>query len=421
MGDRVWRLSLNLVVSIWVARYLGPTHYGIIAFAYAAVALAEALPMLGLNSILRRDLVARPENENAIMGTAIILRLATGLISYGAIMVFVRSLEVDHHTQLALAMAGLVLIQRSVVTTDCWFQANLLSKYTVLANNIGFSTASAVRAGLILGNASLEWFLIVLALDAPIAAAFSLFFQKRYSKKSATWKWDSTQAVRLLSEGWPLLFAGMIAMIYLRIDQVMVRWLVGETETGIYAVAARLAELTHAIPVILAASLSPAIIKAHQQAEGEFEPRVKHLLHLGSLCSWGVAIPLILLAGPLVNILFGIGFAEAGSMAAWLALALPLVAMGIVRNEYLVCIGETRFQLFAALMGATLNVSLNLWLIPHWGGLGAAWASLAAHVVADVLITWAWAPARRFAKWQLRALIFPSWAQAKHPGRVPEP
>jgi O-antigen/teichoic acid export membrane protein len=78
--------------------------------------------------------------------------------------------------------------------------------------------------------------------------------------------------------------------------------------------------------------------------------------------------------------------------------------MGVARQEYLINEGRQKFQLVTTLVGAAVNVGLNLWAIPRWGGLGAAAVALVSHLVADLLTSLVWPPAQAVGRWQLRAL-----------------
>lgn len=405
--DKVYRLGLGLIVGVWVARYLGPAGYGTMSYGLAIVGLVSALPSLGLDLVLRRELLRRPTDCARLLGTAFYIRLVGGVFIYAALSLFIRTFEADAAARLAVAMAGLTLIQQSVLTIDVWFQSQLQSKHTVIAQNAALTLTSLIRVSLILGDASLEWFLIAMALDGPLCAALLVAAYYRDGQRISGWCWDSTLARSLLTESWPLALSTLAILVYLKADQVLLRSLAGDAETGRYATAARLMEFMHMVPMMVTASLAPGIIHAKIASHAEFEARVRRLLSVSIGVAWVLALTVAIASTGIVRLLFGSAFAESAGMLAILALSLPFIAAGVARQEYLVNEGHMRFQLFTTGLGAVLSVALNLWWIPHWGGLGAAAAATTTCVVTGILSSFLWANTRQLGRWQIVALVAP--------------
>jgi O-antigen/teichoic acid export membrane protein len=157
---------------------------------------------------------------------------------------------------------------------------------------------------------------------------------------------------------------------------------------------------------MLAASFGPMLVQAKQTRGADYEWRMQRFFQLTVGSAWIVAVVGALLAPAISVLAFGPAFAGMASTLAWLTLTIVPVALGVARHEYLVNEGRLRFQMVTTLVGAVTNVGLNFWLIPRWGALGAAWATLACHLVADLLLSFCWPPVRQVARWQLRALFF---------------
>jgi PST family polysaccharide transporter len=406
-ADKVYRLSLSLVVGTWVARYLGPGGYGVMNYGLAVVGLVSLLPVLGLDNLLRRELVRQPAASGRLLGTTFVLRLAGGIITYGGLLVFVHVHEPDPAARLAIAMAGLTLVQQAVLTIDVWFQSQLLSKHTVIAQNTAFTVSSLLRVGFILAGAPLAWFLVLMALDAPLTAGLLVAAYRRGQRRFSDWRWDGTLARELLAQSWPLALSSMATLVYLKVDQVMLRSLVGPAEVGLYAGAVRLAEILQMLPVMLAASFAPSLVQARARDTGEYERRIRHFFHLSATSAWALALVCAALAPWIVGRLYGPAYARSTGMLMMLMVALPFIALGTARLEYLMNEGLLRFQLVTTVIGAGLNVTLNFWWIPLWGGLGAAAASATTCALVALLTSFCWPRTRRMGLWQLEALVTP--------------
>jgi O-antigen/teichoic acid export membrane protein len=211
-------------------------------------------------------------------------------------------------------------------------------------------------------------------------------------------------AKALLRESWPLLLSTIAIVVYQKSDQIMLPYLAGNAETGRYAVAARILELWTFVPMVLASALAPALVRAKQAGPAAFAAAVDRTFRRFTLAGWGLALGTAIAAPVVVPLLFGRAYGNAAAVTAVLAFAQIFIAQGVARNEVLVATGHTGFALFAAGVGAVINVGLNFWWIPLAGALGAAAASVVASAVAALGTTFCWAPVRALGRQQLAAL-----------------
>ena len=80
------------------------------------------------------------------------------------------------------------------------------------------------------------------------------------------------------------------------------------------------------------------------------------------------------------------------------------MALGVMQSLWLVAANLTRLSLYRTLLGAAVNLVLNALLIPRYGALGAAWATLVAQACATTFSNLLWRETRPFIRLQLRAL-----------------
>jgi O-antigen/teichoic acid export membrane protein len=212
---------------------------------------------------------------------------------------------------------------------------------------------------------------------------------------------------RLARETWPLLLSGVAVSVYMRIDIVMLRNLVGAGAAGQYAAATRLSEIGYFLPVALSASLLPSLLRARAAGAPAYADSMQRYFDLSAALGYGLAIPLALGAPWLVRLAYGEAFAPAAAVLTVHAWAAVFVFIGVARGQFLVNEGLTRFNLVATATGALANVALNLLLIPRLGGTGAAIATVVSYAAAAWLASFAH-PAVRATAWrQTRALLLP--------------
>lgn len=407
-GDHLVRMTVGLVVGIWLARYLGPEQFGLFSYALALVGLFAALGSLGLDDIMVREIVRRPEARNEILGTSLLLRLFGGAVSLLAALGTVMVLRPDDdlsHWLVGIIAAGALFQAFHVI--EFWFHSQVQAKYAVLARNSAFLFCSLPKIGLIVAGAQLIYFAWVALLEVMLGAAGLIIAYTLKSGSLRQWQARLKKAKKLLYDSWPLMLAGLVVMVYLRIDQVMLGEMAGHQEVGIYSVAVRMAEVWLFIPTALYWSVFPAIVEARATSEELFYERLQKFYNLTALTMYAVAVPVALLAHWLVPLLFGADYASGGLLLAVLIWANVFAGLEMARSSFLTVMNWTRIYLVTVTLGCLLNVGLNYWLIPIYGGMGAVIASLAAYWFAAHGSCFLFKPLHRTGGMLTRALFYP--------------
>lgn len=407
-GDRLLRMGVGLLVGIWIARYLGPSNYGMLSYAASLVGIFTSLAILGLEGIIVRDLVRFPERESEILGTTFSLRLLAGIFSYLLTVTTVFILRPDDGlTQMMVAVMGWVLVFNSADTIDLWFQSKVRAKYVVYAKNGAFLLSSILRLAFVLMKAPVVAFAVANAAEAALGAAGLLYVYHRDRQSIKRWKASLELARELLKDSWPLVLSGVVYMVSLRIDQVMLGQMADAHEVGVYASAVKIAEIWFFIPTALVTSVFPNIVRAKESSEEEFHSRLQKLYNLLAFIGYAIAVPTTVLAGFVVHLLYGDAYVAAAPMLIFLIWSDLFVNLGVARNSYLLAMGWSWSLFSMALSGMVLNVALNLILIPRYGGTGAAIATCTSYWVAAHGACYFYKPLRMSAQMIMRALLCP--------------
>jgi len=260
--ERVLRIISGLFVGILVARYLGPEQFGNFNYIVSFVGLFAAFSSLGLDVILVRELVKNESRLNSLLGTVFILKLAGAIFTILLIFISFYFTSNDYNTNVMMLIVAMVTIFSSFNVVDLYFQAKVKSKYSVYVNIIMLCLSSIVKVSLVFINASLDAFIWVVLFDSVFLAIGYLYFYFHNNLSIKEWKFESKVAIDLLKDSWPLIFSGVAITIYMRIDQVMIKEMLDLNAVGQYAAAVKISEGWYFIPMLLGASLSPAIINA---------------------------------------------------------------------------------------------------------------------------------------------------------------
>ena len=259
LADKALRLGMGLFVGAWVARYLGPSQFGELSYVMAFVAFFQVISLLGLDGIAIRDIAREKKASPAILGTVLRLRLTTGFICWFAAVAGMAMFRPgDTHTLILTAIIAGSLIFQAADTIDLWFQSQTQSKRTVFSKTVSYIMASGLKVWLILAKAPLILFATVSLVELALSA-IALMVAYRQFPAPFRWGWDIIWAKRLLHESWPYMLSSLAIIVYMRIDQIMLREMIGVRELGVFSAALPLSSTWYFIPMMISQSIGPTI------------------------------------------------------------------------------------------------------------------------------------------------------------------
>jgi PST family polysaccharide transporter len=384
--DKLARLMLGLLVGAWVARYLGPGQYGRLAYVLAYLAFFQTVVSLGLDGIVVREIALHRDRASQILGTSFALRLGSGVLAWMIAILGLIMLNGLHDESVLLAiLAGSALVFQSADTADLWFQSQSQSRRTVIAKLTAYLLSSGIKVLLILVKAPVLAFAAVFALDAGVAAIGMNIAYRSYNCGSP---WSSTykQGVLLLNESWPFVLSGLSIMIYIRIDQIMIKEILGESALGIYAAVLPLSTYWQVVPITLSVSLAPYIAKQRLIGEEQYRRSIvlvfRSFFYLGMLAAAGTC----LVSGWIVPLLYGSGYMEAIHILNIHSISNVFCFLGVAHGLWLV--NERRFavRLYGTLLAGISAILINFFLLPKFGVVAACYSAIAAQAIAAFLV-----------------------------------
>ena len=379
-ADNILRMGVGLVIGVWVARYLGPEQYGLLSYALAFGALFLPLTSVGLEEIVVRNIVRDPLSKDETLGTAFVLKLIGGSAAFVVPTALVLVLRpTDDLSQWLVWIIVLGNLFQAFNVIESWFNSQIQAKYIALARSAAFITCSGIKIALILTGASLITFAVVATLEVGLGSLGLVIAYRSQSCSLLNWRATVNRARSLLHDSWPLLFSMVAITIYQRIDQIMLMEMVGSEEVGIYSVAVRLTEVWIFIPTVLFWSVFPSILEAKKISDELFYDRLQKFYNLMALISYAIAVPMTILSPWLVDTLFGEVYAGAVIMLATLVWANLFWNLEMARCAFLASMNWNRFYFLTVFLACLLNIALNYFLIPRYGGMGAVVASIFAY------------------------------------------
>jgi PST family polysaccharide transporter len=405
LGERLARALVTATVLGVVARHLQPEGFGRLNFAMTVTLIAGYLANLGLEGIVVNELIRRPTQSGAVLGTACLLRLAGGLLTVGLVALLAGgTLGADAPLVMIVALG---LLFQPVDVVDLWFQRHLESRRTVVVRTVGILGGATLKLWLVATGASLSAFAWAQVADAGLIALGLTLAGWRSPQRSGKWTWDPEIARALWQRGAMLAVSTLAVSLAMRLDQILVRQWLGDRETGLYFAATRLSEVALFAGSTMALSLFPALAASHARSAGEYAGRLQVLFDALSLLGWGVALGCTGLGWLVVRLIYGPAYAEAGPILVVQGWACLFALNATARWQFILLSASPVLNLAAAALHIGTVFLSGWWLLPRLGGVGAAGALLIGCVISGVLSSYLFPSLRECAGAQIRGLLIP--------------
>lgn len=376
---------IQLAVGMLSARYLGPSNYGLLNYAAAVAAVALPFVQLGLHEILVGEYVENPDREGEILGTALVMNMASALCCIAGVTVFASAANPGEPvTILVCALYSTGLLFQAMEMVQYWFQAKLLSKYASLAMLIAYVAVSAYKILLLATGKSVCWF--ALAHGVEYGAAGFLLLAAYKKKGTQKLSFSAAAARQMFSKGKYYIASSLLVVAFQSTAGILVKLLTGTVENGCFAAAVTCTAVVQFVYHAIIDSARPVILADKKADQNQFEKHISGLYCVIVYLSLGQSVVFTVFAGPIMKLLYGAAYDAGIPVLRILIWQTAFSYMGTVRNIWI--LAQERYDRLWVinLCGALTNLALNLWFIPVWGACGAAAASLLTQIITNFVL-----------------------------------
>lgn len=385
---------LSFIIGTLTVRYLGPTNYGVITYAASVISFLLPIMQLGLKNTLVKEFIRNPNKEGEILGTALIINIISSLFSMAGAITFVSIANAgERETIIVCALYSLVLLFQATEMTVYWFQAKLLSKYPSIATLIAYVVVAIYKVYLLVTGKSVVWFALSYVLDFFLISIILLVIYKKLSDKKLSINWSIGR--QMLSRSKYYIIPSLMVVFYQHTDRIMLKLMVSDLETGLFSAAITCTGMTGFVFHAIIDSARTVILETKERTPELYEKRVVQLYSIITALALAQSVFITVLAKPIVVLLYG---------KAYLA-SVPILQLAVwydtfgyyssVRNIWILAEEKQKHLTKINVAGALANIALNACLIPIWGGIGAAIASIISQFFTNVITGFIFKPIRR--------------------------
>ncbi len=394
---------LTYIYRVVIARYFGPEVYGLFSLATMILTGLVAFATLGLyEGLLRFVSFYRGKKDNNKIRYVLRLSIFTLLFSsilFGTLLFLfsdIISLSLFHDQNLIIFLkifsfivpiyvflyVFLAIIQAFEKINVYTFLLDFLENFLKLILIIFF-----IFLGLKNNAVIFSYF-----LGAIIVLMISFIYCKKkipevFGKYDLKEKFKKEVRKKLFSYSWPLVFSTLSYVIFSYIDSLTIGYFKGVSDVGFYNAAVPLAALLIFAPTLFMRLFFPLVTKEFSRNNSfminELSKQVEKWIFIVNL---PVLLLMVIFPGTFLNLLFGAEYLVAENSLRILALGYFFYSISILFYTLLAIAGKSKLLLINVIVTSILNLILNIALVPKYGIIGAAFATLISYIILSSIL-----------------------------------
>ena len=380
--EQVLRIISAIFIGIWVARFLGPEQFGLLSYVLAFTAIFRAVARLGLESPFCVKELSNARDYAIVMGTLFWLRQIGYALIFLLVFTILQITENDFHTKLYILIitGGFLFLNFDVI--QFYFESKVQGKLISLCKISELLLIVCLKIYLILINAELIYFIIVYVIESALIALFFIFAYLKNYNKIFLFHFDLELAKSFIKNSWPLIISSISAFLLMHIDKVMVKQMLSDYSAGIYAAGIKFPQAIGFLPMVLAASLFPAILNSKKASYYAYQERLQKFYFLMTWMGIFLFLLFFFSANFLVSF-YGAEYYTARDILIIYSFSVIFLFQWIARGRWIIAENLQAITFYFMICGAVINIILNYFLILHLGISGAAIST----VISQILIT----------------------------------
>lgn len=390
---------LSLVLVAMVARYESAAGLGRYVLVLTVLGFAGVLTDLGLNVYLTREVARGSERRrrSELVGRVLPLKLGLSALGLAGLAAIALIAPLPHAGGRLLAIGGLLLMPEAALGAMRAYSNGLQRMEVSGAIDVSVRLLT-VAASLPLLNAGFGVVgVLVATLGADLIGVLLYGSVLWHWRTAPQWRWAPNAWRADLAQSYPFALTSIAAMVYARVDLLLLGMWRGEVAVGLYGSAYKLWEAVGLLPASLMEAVFPEMSRLTGSEDGRGRLRALFRYATWALLAVGFLLAAVgvLAAGVLVPLIFGTegDYTPAVLPFRLLVCGLPAMFLYLLSGYTLYSLDRQRRVTAAMLIAGAVNVILNLFAIPRWSYVGAAAVAL-------------------LSEWLLLAILYPQARRA---------
>jgi O-antigen/teichoic acid export membrane protein len=371
-------LVITITTFSLLTHYLGPEQYGRYNLIISVFGMAAIIAELGLGTIAIREIATGTEKIGTVLPALLAVRIILSGLALATAVMIGGALAYDDEL-LRLILRGFGSGAFGLVSA-----AALQSWKNVIADTSESLTFLAIVVLGIANHRSIDWFVLGAVASATLGTTIVICLAR--PPEPIVWRVDWRYCRLLLREAAPLAISGLFAVVYFRLDALMLSKLSGEGAVGVYGVASKYVECASLVSTVFLSSLFPVLSYCFEHDRPKFRSYYGHALEWTVAFAFSLALFLYAFADPLVLLLSGAAFAEASAVLRICCGTIVLLFVNNIGVHLLFAARQQKHLVWINLIAVIAKFGVNLALIPRYGAEGAAVATVLTEMMIAISV-----------------------------------
>lgn len=406
IGEQIFQMLISFFIGIFTARYLGPSNYGVLNYTASFVAFVTSIVTLGMDGVVIKKIIATPEKEGIILGSCIVFRIVSAILSSISIMITVYVLNIDEQLKLWLtALQSIQLLFQAGYIFDSWFQRHLKSRFVSIAKMVACIIVSLYKIYLLVYAKDITWFAFSNSLTYIIITLI-LFFSYKYAGGQKL-QFSFKIGKEILSESYHFIISGLMVAVYGQISRIIIGEYSTESDVGYFTMATSLAAMWVFVPTAIINSFRPTIMEYKEQGKEElYLRRLKQLYSFLILLSVFASVLIFFLGGFLITTLYGTEYNGAILPLQIIIWSELFSILGTARGIWILCEKKNKYVKYYLFIGALFSITCNFIFVPIYGIIAASIVTLLTQFITCIVAPLLYKETRIHTKIVLESLFF---------------
>jgi O-antigen/teichoic acid export membrane protein len=381
----IWS-GMGLISGIALTRYLGPENRGILTMLVQVIpSTVVTLTKLGVSQATVYYVNRKDASVNQVASNSVTLALTLGGSAAVLLWLFRGQMATNVLKEIPTWALAIALLRLPLLLLDNFLFGVLQATGQFGLYNVRLLVSEAIKlvlvAIIVLLNLGLWAAIWLYTIIQVVNIAWLMISMRRTIRFSLGF--DGRLLRNMLSFGVRSYVQTVIQNLLLRVDQYMVQAAQGPAQVGFYSLGVHLIETLGELPQAIGLVLYPRLATL---AEEDMHRLTAQTCRRTLLLVVPAAIALTVFGPSIITLLYGAAFAPAGAPLLWLAVGNAALAIFVIITRDFTARSKQAVNTVAGLIALIINVALNLYTIPRYGIVGAAFATAVAYTVACVIL-----------------------------------
>ena len=371
-------IFLPLITIPIITRHLGATNIGVYSYSYSIANYFMLFGLLGVSNYGSREIAKCRENKDALSVKFWSIYKIQFIVSMTVCLLFlIYAVFLSSYRTVSLIQSLAVI---SVIFDINWFFFGIEQFKTTISRNIIIKIIAFIMVLLFVNDEEDLWiYTLIMSLSILFSQLVLWFFLfKKVSYVKVPFKKSYKHFKKIL-----VLFIPVISYsIYKIMDKIMIGAMSDIESVAYYENAEKIVGIPIAIITALGTVMLPRISNLVSKKDTfEIKKYINKSFRLVLFIILPMIVLLITFGRELCTFYLGEGFEASGLLLQLLSTTILFVSLAnVIRTQFLIPYSRDKEYIFSTIIGAAVNLCLNIILIPKYGAVGACIGTIAAEL-----------------------------------------